>query len=64
MAKCILKDCCNDSNGGEFKGALCAPCHTLITTLPAKSVLTRVAKLRQEAVGLVHNIMNAAMKDG
>jgi hypothetical protein len=29
--KCIVKDCENHSNEGEFNGDLCYPCHAFIT---------------------------------
>jgi hypothetical protein len=61
--KCSMKDCSNGAVPVVAGKALCEQCLMLITTLPAKSILTRVKKLQQEAVGLVHNIMHAVMKD-
>lgn len=29
--KCIVKGCTNHSNEGAFEGALCMPCHRMIT---------------------------------
>jgi len=29
--KCIVKDCQNQGNKGEFIGELCVPCHEFIT---------------------------------
>ena len=29
---CICKGCTNNSDQGGFKGVLCSPCHTMITT--------------------------------
>ena len=30
--RCIVKDCVNHTNEGEFIGTMCSPCHQFITT--------------------------------
>jgi hypothetical protein len=49
MKKCLVKDCPNHAHEGTFIGELCAPCHTMLTTLPVKQLMDAVrAIIRDE----------------
>jgi hypothetical protein len=46
--KCIVRNCNNRTGEGSFKGNLCTPCHTFITTGQG-----RYSQMYRNSVGMV-----------